>query len=182
VGNDEQVSVTSPGPQKHTGLRANAFWFTVHSFAALPVGGIVSVLLTGAVQTFLEDLPARYRSLTHVIDWYGPYVCAVGVALGFVVNRRTLKRAACYVWIAGLTWLAVGIGTSVSNYDPRFYQGCSVLEIVTNSLFILNGRKCGGGGSTLAGVIFTMPAMNSVAYAVGAWIAMRLSDGQSRIP
>lgn len=136
--------------------------------------------MTGAIQAFLEDLPARDRSWTHTVDWYVPYVCAVGFALGFVVNRRTLKRAACYVWIAGLAWLAVGIWNSVSSYDPRFYQGCSVLENVANSFFILNGRKCGGGGSTLAGAFFTMPAMNSIAYSVGAWVAMRLSEGQSR--
>jgi hypothetical protein len=143
------------------------------------VGGIVSVLLTGAIENLLEETPARYRPLTHLIDWYGPYVCAVGFALGFVINRRTLKRAACYVWIAGLTWLAVGIGSSVNNYDPHFYQGCSVLENVANSFFILNGRECGGGGSTLGGVFFAMPAMNSVAYAVGAWLALRLRKRRS---
>jgi hypothetical protein len=180
VGTHERVSVTYPGPQKDIGLRANAFWFTIHSFGALAIGGIVSVLLTGAIQTFLEELPARYRFVTHIFDWYGPYVCAVGFALGFVVNRRTLKRVACYVWSAGLTWLAVGIWSSVSNYDPRFYQGCSVLESVANSFIILNGRKCGGGGSTLAGVFFTMPAMNAVAYSVGAWVAMRSREEQSR--
>ena len=177
MANYKQDSVKFSVLDKHVGLRTNAFWFTVHSVVALPIGGIVSVVFTGAIQAVLETLPARYGSLAHIIGWFGPYVCAVGVALGFLVNRRTLKWAACYVWIVGLAWLTLGMWTEVRHYDPGFYQNCSVLESLANSFFILNGRKCGGGGSTLAGVFFTMPAMNSVAYAVGAWVALRLGKG-----
>jgi hypothetical protein len=148
-------------------------WFTLHSLAAIPVGGALSVLVTGAVETFIENAPDRQNHLIGLLDWYVPYVCILGFISGFAVNRKTLNLAACYVWLAGVAWLGLGIWDSIHRYDPRFYQGCSALENVGNAFFILNGRKCGGGSSTLAGALFTMPALNSAAYSAGAWVALR---------
>jgi len=160
-------------------IGSRVVWFLLHTLAALLIGGIVSVLLTGAVENVLENLPSRYKTLTQFFDWYPPYVCAVGLILGFVANRGTLKRVACRVWISGAAWLAFGMLDSVRGYDPRFYQGCSPLENVVNAFFVLNGRRCGGGGSTLAGAFFTMPALNSVAYSVGAWVALRFGRSEN---
>jgi hypothetical protein len=155
------------------------FWFIANAFAALVVGGITSVMLAGAAENFLENLPPRYQSLARPLNWYGPYVCAVGLCLGFIANRNMLKRVACWVWAVGVAWLAAGIWDSTRGYDPHFSQGCSAAENVVNAFFVLNGRKCGGGGSTLAGVFFTMPALSSGAYAVGAWVAMGLKKRRS---
>jgi hypothetical protein len=48
------------------------------------------------------------------------------------------------------------------------------------TFLVLNARKCGGGGSTLAGIFFTMPAMSSVVYAAGAWVALRSKQHRDR--
>lgn len=159
---------------------SEVFWFLLHTLAALPVGGITAVLLVGAIASFL---PSRYQN--DLLNWCPIFV--IGLAFGFVANRKSLKNVACWVWLSGVAWLALGIWTSMRSYDPRYYQGCSATENVVNAFFVLNGHKCGGGSSTLAGVFFTIPAFDCIAYSVGAWAALRvarrkvvLSDASSR--
>jgi hypothetical protein len=94
------------------------------------------------------------------------------VGTGFLVNRVALMRVACWVWVPGLIWLAFGLLGWVQHYDPRWHGGCSVGQDVVNAFFLVDSRKCGGGDEGLNWLVFTFPASNSVAYAVGAWIAL----------
>jgi hypothetical protein len=133
------------------------------------VCGVASTFLAGGIS---NSLPLPYKPLTDDFGVFNPFMWVLGLIAGFFVNRITLPRYACWVWLAGAGWLALGVWSEVHSYDPRWYQSCTASENVVNAFFVLNGRKCGGGGSTLGGIFFTTPAINSIAYSVGAWIGL----------
>jgi hypothetical protein len=111
-----------------------------------------------------------------------PVFWTSGFVLGFLINRGTQTWIAALIWIGGLVWLAFGIWDSVRLYDPRFYQGCSAADNVVNAFFIMSSQRCGGGESTLAGILFTLPAVNSAAYGAGAWLSLRLRSSSAKSP
>jgi hypothetical protein len=156
-------------------LCLSVFWFAVHSLAAVPLAAVISVLSVGFLAGAIP-----YRTLGDVLAWLLTF--AIGCSLGFFVNRDLRQIVPCLVWISGLTWLALGIHGSVRDYDPRWYQGCTAAENVVNAFFVDDSSKCGGGESTLATLFFTMPALSSVAYSVGAWIALRGRRDKGVVP
>ena len=146
--------------------------FAVHGIAALYVSSILTVLIAVILHS---------PHLEPILEFGGianPFLWASGFVLGFLINRSTHTWIAALTWTAGLAWLAAAIWDSVSRYDPRFSQGCSAAEDVLNAFFIVNSYRCSGGES-MAFLFFTLPAVNSVAYSVGAWLSLRL---HSQVP
>ncbi len=157
-------------------------WLALHGFAAMIASPVIVVLLVGIAKGILGNSPLKF--IVERGGFANPLVWGPGLVLGLVVNRRTRNPLACWVWLIAVAWLAYGILDSLRGYDPRFYQGCSARENVVNAFFVLNAYRCGGGSSTLEGLIFTTPAVCSAAYSVGAWIALRLNSvkGESTLP
>jgi hypothetical protein len=157
--------------------------FVLHVFMAMVIGSLIMVAIAIIVAPFLQDAPR----LESVVDWGGflnPIVWLPGILLGFLVNRFLNRlipgHFACWVWIIGGIWLTAAIGNSVRYYDARYAEGCSIAQRVVNDFLVLNSHRCGGGGeSTLAGLFFTMPAVSSIGYAVGAWLAFRFRKARS---
>ena len=149
---------------------SDAVWIALHAIASLIVGPVIVFMVVGIADGIFGNSP-----LKPIFERGGlanPFIWGPGFVLGFLVNRIISGRFACWVWPLGVVWLAYGIWDSVHLYDPRWYQGCSASENVVNAFFILNSRKCGGGSSTLAGILFTLPAVNTIAYSLGAWLGL----------
>jgi hypothetical protein len=145
-------------------------WYALNAASALIVSPFIVVMLAVAIEAiFKESAPKGVLDLGGIAN---PVVWFPGFALGFFLNRKGSNRSACWVWLIGLAWLAYAIWDSVHSYDARWYQGCTASQNVVNAFFILNSRKCGGGESTLAGLFFTLPAISSVAYSIGAWLGL----------
>jgi hypothetical protein len=152
-------------------------WFGVHVFVAMVIGTFLTVIAAGIADALLQDASVVERG-----GLLNPSVWVPGIVLGILVNRLLNCRArysACWIWIVGVLWLTGGIWDSVRHYDASSAQGCSVLQEVVNAFFILNARRCEGGESTLAGLFFTMPAINSFSYAVGVALLLRLRKQRS---
>jgi hypothetical protein len=142
------------------------FSYVVHSLTALLITPLISVLFAIVTANWLASWPARDNAFLCVVGM-------IGMFLGYVASRVTLGSAGCWVWIPGLTWLGFGIWDSVRYFDPRWSQGCSAGQDVINSFFVLDSSRC-SGAEGLSGLISTLPAFCSVAYAVGAWAALRV--------
>lgn len=157
---------------KRKGLARATGSFLFHTFAAMIVGpmitGIVIYVSTYVLGTFLS-----LKAIGEIGGLANPLVWGPGFALGLVLNYSARQRLAYRVWLCGFAWMAVGIQDSVHYYNPLYSQGCSNFENVVNAFLTLNSHRCGGGGSTLAGLFFTFPAVSSVAYSIGAWVAIR---------
>jgi hypothetical protein len=148
----------------------SAGWFVLHVTLALMVGPLIVffvVAISGGVFANSRFLFLVERGGFLNLLFWGP-----GFVLGLLVNRVKTSRFACWVWLLGATWLVLGILDSLHGYDPHWYQGCTPSQNIVNAFFVGNSRKCGGGESTLYGLFFTMPAVNSIAYSIGAWVAL----------
>ena len=142
------------------------FSYVAHFLTALLITPLISMLFAVVTANWLVSWPAR-----DIAFWC--VVAIIGMFLGYVASWATLGSAARWIWIPGLTWLAFGIRDEVRHFDPRFSQGCSAEQYVINSFFVLDSSRCSGGeGPTLAGLVLTLPAFCSVAYAVGASVAL----------
>lgn len=149
--------------------------FVFHALVAMLFVSLISIAAMAATADMLASLPFKDIFAECLV-----FIIALGV--GFVANRAALTWVACWVWIPGLTWLAFGIWDSVQYFDPRWSQGCSAGQYVVNSFFVLDSSRCSGGeGPTLSGLFFSLPAFCSVAYAVGASIALRACRGKNTV-
>jgi hypothetical protein len=141
------------------------FSYVVHSLTALLIAPVVSALFAVVAANWLPSWPARDIAFLCV-------VVMIGIILGCIASRVALRSEVCWVWIPGLTWLAFGIWDSARHFDPRWSQGCSAAQYTVNSFFAHSSRCNGGDGSALAGLLFTLPAISSIAYAFGACISL----------
>jgi len=153
----------SESPSVLARIASKVLGFILHTLIASVLASVISICIIAIAANVLPNKGIFIECL----------VFAVALGIGFLVNRVTLTRLACWVWLPGLVWLVFAIRDSVRDFDPRWYQGCSATQNVVNAFFVLDSHRCGGGGSTLAGVFFTLPAFCSLAYSVGAWIALR---------
>src|SRR5208337_1962494 len=147
-------SLERKGPSK---LLSAAGSFLFHTFAAMIVSPFVAVI----GYLIFENVLSHLKSVAEIGGIASPLAWGPAFVLGLLLNYVTRHRAACWVWLCGVAWLAAGIWDSVHLYDSRFYQGCSAFENVINAFFVLNSHRCGGGASTLEGLFFAMPALNS---------------------
>jgi hypothetical protein len=153
--------------------------FALHAWVAMVIGSLLMVIAEVIAEPFLRDAP-RLESVVDRGGYLNPIAWIPGIVFGFFVNRLLKpRRVACWVWIVGVIWLTSAIWYLARHYDASYTQGCSIVRTVVNDFFILDAQRCGGGQSTLAGLFFTMPAINSIGYAVGARLALRFREKRS---
>jgi hypothetical protein len=87
--------------------------------------------------------------------------------LGFFLNRSRQHRAACLVWIPGLAWIIFGM-LSAGSWQLDWP---SMLAQARIDLFPLKQGEC-GMTECLGVLLCTFPFMNSLAYSIGAAIAL----------
>lgn len=102
-----------------------------------------------------------------------PFLWGPGLILGLLVNRFALNSTACWIWLAGMVWMACGLLAALYTYHTRFAGICSPLDSIWNGFF-----SYGSYGSAYCGdhqnlMFFTVPSFNSVTYSLGAWAAFR---------
>lgn len=130
---------------------------------------VFAVGLTAAL--LLHNSPVINRTL-NAGGVLNPLLWGPRFILGLVVNRIALRRAACWVWLAGIVWIAFGTSEALYSYHTRYAGICSPLDYVVSSFFSLVGSYCGGGENVMP---FTLPTFSAIAYSLGAWIALRLA-------
>jgi predicted membrane channel-forming protein YqfA (hemolysin III family) len=145
----------------------------MHSLIAM-LGGTFCALLGGALLALLLMVTGMGSLLSrlHLGDWYGPFVWWPGLLWGIFLNRRNRDLAACFTWIPGLLWLAIGIlGLSSLHHD---------WAQIRVALFPLKQAE-NGMTEGLYEVFHTWPAVNSVAYSIGAVIALFFKPEQPAV-
>ena len=155
-----------------SGLGLVAGSLLLHAFAAM----VISPLITVIAVSVLEIPPAHLKSVAEVGGFASPVAWGPGFVFGLLLSYVTRQRAACWIWLCGLIWLAAGIFDSLTSYYyGHLYLGCSAPESIVNWFFIPNSHRCASGGSALAKLVFTIPALNSAAYSIGARIVTTTS-------
>jgi len=152
--------------------------FLLHASVAMIIGPIVALMVgLGAVIVF-NNSPG-INSVLNAGGAANPLLWGPGLILGLLVNRFTLKSAACWVWLAGMVWIACGVFVSVFSYHARFAGICSPLDSIRNGFFPYGSSDCGDHENLM---LLTVPTLNSIAYSVGAWVALRFDVSSTSLP
>jgi hypothetical protein len=131
------VSDNKEGPspeEKTTGLVSTLGSYVLHASVAMVIGPIVAFVLCLSA-LFIFD---NSRAINSVLDVGGPanpLLWGPGLILGLLVNRFALKSTACWVWLAGMVWIACGVSASLYTYHARFAGICSPLDSIRNGFF-----------------------------------------------
>lgn len=128
----------------------------------------VMAMAGGTALAFVASIPISIvvTSIMHLrtiqLDaWFGPAVWGPALALGFLLRRRFHQREACLVWLVGLAWLLSGLH-SVKSFDHAWSR-------VRADLFPAKDADC-SGTECLYVLVYTMPAICSLAYSIGAYL------------
>jgi len=146
--------------------------FLLHAAVAMVISPIAAMVVgLGAVIVF-NNSPG-INSVLNAGGASNPLLWGPGLILGLLVNRFTLKSTACWVWLAGMVWIACGIFAALSSYHARFAGICSPLDSITNGFFFSVPKQsyCGDHGNLM---LFTLPTLSAIAYSLGAWITLWL--------
>ncbi len=145
----------------------------LHVVVALVGGTLATILiggLFGAILSKIGVLPPRFPVI------FNPFIWLPGFFLGFAVNRFVRHRSAPFVGVVGLVFL-VGVmfwdvsilkhGGHYPYLTPGNYWDYELLV-----LFSPSDKAC-GDSECLGKLFVTAPFVISVAYSIGAWLALR---------
>ena len=150
----------------------------VEHTAIAMAGGVICSMLAGlAFDGVLCALGSEGTIRRLASAWYGPAIWWPGT-LGFFVNRRMLHRAACFVWLPGLVWLALGILSMATSWGSVEMSSMTHLRV---ELFPMTRSDYDGCAlnQCLGPLLWTWPALSAVTYSIGAALGL-LSQSDRR--
>ncbi len=150
--------------------------FIMHSALATVGGLMVGFVFLSFVH--LHPVGPYWRLITLFAGApYSPAFWGSALLLGFCADRRMGDRSALWVGPTGLMVLAAIVLISVSGDGQpgrvlAQHQDYFSLRHVAGDLFGVNPNLC-GGDECLGRLFYTTPALNSVAYSLGAFLGLR---------
>jgi hypothetical protein len=141
------------------------------ALAAILIGWIVSAILSW-IRILPPSLPLPYNPLILIPAFFG----------GFLVNHFARHRSAALIWVVGLLFLVgvmmwdVSILKRGGHYQSLAPGGYWEYEL--RQLFSTNERAC-SDSECLGQIFVTTPVILTVAYSIGAWIALRFGNSDS---
>ena len=147
--------------------------FAVHVFVAM----VASTILGGLLLIIASRLLGKSRSPWFDVP-YSPLLWGLAFLVGLLLNRPMRSPSAKWVWVVGVCWLTLLAASNIGAYDPRYCDGCSLLQFIWYSCF--SYWNC--SGECLGQLIATTPMLNSIAYSVGAAVALRFQDVNNEKP
>ena len=142
--------------------------FLGHALLAM-VGPMLLVVLMGVVE---EHWFHRTPGANGWLDApYSPILWGAAFTCGLLVNRTARHYSAQWVWIIGVSWLAVLIIGDVTAYNPRSCNGCPLVEYLWDTYF--NYWDC--TQECMGQLLGTAPMLSSIAYSLGAATALKVS-------
>lgn len=146
-----------------------------HTFLAIVGSTTIWLVVMALLGRVGDDLLGYIPLLLNPLGW-GP-----GFALGFLVNRAMRDRSACWGWPLSTGWLGHCMWDDCRAYrfPPWFPPKGDFIHRAWHMFFTSPNDAKAWGGSPLALLICTMPALGSVAYSLGAWVALRSKPDQA---
>lgn len=153
----------------------------LHVTLAMIVCPIIAAIGTAIVNPIAKSLPPDLAYIFAIME-LAIFILSPGLVLGYFVKRTTQRGTPIWVSLIGVTWMTFGVYEAFRRYayQPKWYGTCSAIDNAVNTFFLMDQNRCGGGSEVLDGVLFTMPALASLAYALGSWIATRRLQARSR--
>jgi hypothetical protein len=132
--------------------------FALPSIAALIVSPIIAFLVGGTAIVPFNNSP-RINSVLNAGGAANPFLWIPGLLLGLLVNWFVLRRTACRVRLVGIACMAYGIFAPLHSYRYQWSGTCSPFDGVMNEFSFEDARRCGGNGTILSAIDFTLPLL-----------------------
>ena len=173
----------SPSVQKRTAL------FVFHGLAATFPSFVIGFIAVGTMGSGPAPHPGLFRQLATAVI-YALAFWGSAFLLGLVINDHMRNRSACWVGVVGVVSLVLFVladAWSVRHYS--YYANCvqgHYWKYEYSQFFALDSsRYCGSDG--FGQLFITTPVLSSIAYSIGAWLALRFgkrktADHQDRDP
>jgi hypothetical protein len=144
----------------------------VHFLTATILGTILSFLLAIGTAVALSPFKIRLPELAPIFD---PFVWLAGLILGFLMNRFRRHRSACFVGALGMAlfFLLMLWEVSLIKYSPGYSAriGGHYWQYEYDHMLSPHNKNP-DGEEYLGKFLFGTPALCSVAYSIGAWLAL----------
>ena len=113
--------------------RARPVSFLLHASVAMVIGPIIVFVVGQSAVIFFKNS----HGISSVLNAGRgkPGAVGPGLILGLLVNRFAPKGTACWVWLAGMVWIACGLIASLYTYHARFAGICSPLDSIRYGFF-----------------------------------------------
>ena len=160
-----------------TGRSSHKDWmeFPVHFLAAAIGGTFLTVLLTLVAGTALAAIGIHVSAVSLT---FNPFLWLTGLLLGYSMNRSRRHRSACLVGVLGVVLLFMLMLWDISGKKNSSYYssrlGGHYWQYEYDHLLSPDDRNC-GGEECLGKLLFATPALSTVAYSIGAFLALRYS-------
>jgi hypothetical protein len=155
--------------------------FLLHASVAMVISPIV-VFVEGLSAVILFNNSHGINSVLNAGGAANPALWGPGLILGLLVNRFALKSTACWVWLAGMVWMACGLFASLYTHHARFAGVCSPFDSIRYGFFSYPSYGWAYCGDHENLMLFTVPTFNSIAYSLGAWVALRFGATGTSVP
>ncbi len=137
--------------------------FIVHLATAL-VGGMVLGFIFTQMLHPSGTVDPRFDPPYSAMWWGAAFV------LGVLANAVMEDKSAQWVWLVRVPWLIFWVSVSVIDYDRLSSYGYSPGQYTWHEYF--TNRDC--VQECLGLLLGTTPALNSIAYSIGAALALKL--------
>jgi hypothetical protein len=138
--------------------------FLLHTMLAMVVSPVLGAIITLALRPLLGDSGNALFDVP-----YGPLFWIPALFVAFFVNRKLHNDSAKWIWTIGLLWLIGRMVITLRWYDSRWCNGCSASQFIWYSYF--SYRNC--IQECLGQLLATLPMLSSVAYSIGASLALK---------
>jgi|SRR5580698_4915700 hypothetical protein len=111
---------------------------------------------------------------------YNPFFWVPAGITGFLVNRSTRNRSACFIGLLAIAFLVARMFWDVSTHkQSKYYShlveqqyGGHYWRYEIQQQLSPSDAAC-GGSECLGKALFTVPVVTAVAYSIGAWFGLR---------
>src|SRR5579884_2448088 len=86
-------------------------WLLFHCTVAMLVASVLTVFVAAFMVSALSFVP-RLDVIVSSIGVAAPFYWGPGAILGFLVNKSTRSRLACWVWLPGVVWVVAEVPCS----------------------------------------------------------------------
>ncbi len=164
----------NPFEEDPTTVQGRLFRFILHFFVST-----IGVAFAGWIIVARLDVSSSHHHgwfATFIASQYSPAFWIAGFFLGLVINDYMRNRSA--QWIGPICFALLLV---LVFADVRFFDHSTYYRTVTQGhswrweyyqLFSLDNGNC-GGSECLGKLLIVPPVLGSIAYSVGAWLALR---------
>ncbi len=150
------------------------FALVVHVPVAIFGAVIFAIMLDWLASAIFPTVGIR-RALSLGIV-YNPFLWVFGMLLGLLVNRFTRHRSACWVGAVALLFMFAVMVWDISIFKRSGYYATLThghyWKYELGQLFSRNDASC-SDSECLGKLFVTFPVVASIAYSIGAWLALR---------